>query len=83
KQNPNLLAGSVQMLPWSIGQLVQRGLAPLSEAWEMASIRPSSFMGLPTHEGIKVGAPADLVVFNWERHRIETLATYKLGQKVY
>lgn len=83
RQNPNLLAGSVQMLPWSISQLVQRGLAPLSEAWEMASIRPSSFMGLPAQAGIQVGAPADLVVFEWDGHEMETVQTYKLGQKVY
>jgi N-acetylglucosamine-6-phosphate deacetylase len=81
-QNPKLLAGSVQMLPWGIDHLVRRGLASLSEAWEMASIRPSTFMGLPSEKGLTVGAPADLVVFERDEQGISILQTYKSGKKV-
>lgn len=81
--NPKLLAGSVQMLPWGIDHAVQFGLANLSEAWEMASIRPSLFMDLPTKRGIAVGAPADVVVFERSKGKIKISQTYKSGELVY
>lgn len=82
-QNPKLLAGSVQMLPSGIHHLVRRGLVPLFEAWEMASIRPSTFMGLPSQDGLTIGAPADLVVFERDEQGISILQSYKNGKKVY
>ncbi|SDO37542.1 N-acetylglucosamine 6-phosphate deacetylase [Paenibacillus sp. yr247] len=80
KDQPNLLAGSAQMLPWGIGRLTSNGLCKLSEAWDMASLRPALFMDLPVKDGLAVGAPADIVVFRWENQRICILQTYKTGE---
>lgn len=81
--NPKLLAGSVQLLPWGIHHLVVKGLATLIEAWEMASIRPSSLMGLSTQEGLTPGAPADLVWFERKGQELSVLQTMKRGKRVY
>lgn len=81
--NEKVLAGSAQMLLWGIQHVVRRGLASLSEAWDMSSIRPSTFMGLPARAGLSVGAPADLAVFDWDGDSIQLQQTYKAGTLVY
>ncbi|MCJ8007447.1 amidohydrolase family protein [Lederbergia wuyishanensis] len=83
KENPKMLAGSAQMLKDGIGHLVKSGIATLQEAWEMASVRPSVFMGLSTLEGLSKGAIADLVVFSLEESRVNVVQTYKAGKLVY
>jgi N-acetylglucosamine-6-phosphate deacetylase len=81
--NPQLLAGSVQMLWQGVEHLAKSHLSSLSEAWEMASVRPASFMNLPQADGLTAGAPADLVVFSRERDEIRVLQTYKRGCLVH
>jgi N-acetylglucosamine-6-phosphate deacetylase len=83
KENPKLLAGSAQMLRHGIAHLVRTGIAGLSEAWEMASLRPAGFLGLASSAGIAPGAPADLVLFDWDGDRISIRTTYRQGQAVY
>lgn len=83
-ENPNLLAGSAQLLPHAINHLTSRGLASFSQAWEMASTRPATLLGLPQSSSLTEHAPADLVLFH--RHdngSIEIQQTYKSGQLVY
>jgi N-acetylglucosamine-6-phosphate deacetylase len=77
--NSHLLAGSAQALLWNIEHLVRSGLCTMEDAWEMASIRPASFIGLPAEAGITVGSPADLVVFRKEADRFRIVQTYKNG----
>jgi N-acetylglucosamine-6-phosphate deacetylase len=77
---PSLLAGSAQMLPWGIGHLVKNDLCPLPQAWDMASLRPSTYMDLPSRHGLEVGAPADLVIFDWNGDQIRIIQTYKDGR---
>jgi N-acetylglucosamine-6-phosphate deacetylase len=81
--NPKLLAGSVQMLTWGIAHLVNRGICSLADAWEMASIRPATKMGLPTAKGFQVGAPADLVLAEWKHQKVNIVQTYKNGTAVH
>jgi N-acetylglucosamine-6-phosphate deacetylase len=81
--NPQLLAGSVQMLRQGVEHLAKSHLSSLTEAWEMASVRPASFMNLPEADGLTAGAPADLVVFSRERDEIRVLQTYKRGCLVH
>ena len=81
--NPQLLAGSVQMLRQGVEHLAKSHLSSLTEAWEMASVRPASFMNLPEADGSTAGAPADLVVFSRERDEIRVLQTYKRGCLVH
>lgn len=83
EDHPQLLAGSAQTLLWAIIHLVKSGLATLPTAWQMASERPSAFMGLPTKSGIRVGAPADVVLFTQNEGKIEVTQTFKDGERVY
>ncbi|MBD2751416.1 N-acetylglucosamine-6-phosphate deacetylase [Spirosoma validum] len=80
---PNVLAGSAQPLIWGVQHLRQRQLSPLDTAWDMASVLPSRFLGLPQQQGLAIGAPADLVVFEQTNAELQILETYKAGQKVY
>ncbi|MBP1967834.1 N-acetylglucosamine-6-phosphate deacetylase [Paenibacillus aceris] len=82
-ENPGLLAGSVQLLPWGISHLVKNGLAALEDAWDMGSVRPSTFMRLPSQNGLAIGAPADLVLFELKEQRITIVQTYKQGNRVF
>ncbi len=82
-ENERILAGSAQMLLWGIEHMVNHGLASLADAWDMASIRPASFMQLPCAAGLVPGAPADFVLFHKKDKRIKLEQTYKAGQLVY
>lgn len=81
--NPNILAGSAQMLVWGVEHLLRRGLADLSGAWDMSSVRPARFMGLAAGQGLTAGAPADFVLFERNGDRIGLLETVKDGKSVY
>jgi N-acetylglucosamine-6-phosphate deacetylase len=82
--NPKLLAGSAQMLTWGIAHLVRSGLCSLDEAWDMASVRPASFMKWPAAAGLTPGAPADLVLFEkTDDGGIHILQTWKQGRLAY
>jgi N-acetylglucosamine-6-phosphate deacetylase len=82
--NDKLLAGSALMLKDSIEHMLRCGLAELPEAWDMASIRPATLMGLQVAAGIAAGAPADLVLFRkGEDSSVQIEATYKSGICVY
>lgn len=82
-ENPKLTAGSVKLLTWNIEYLVRSGICQLSEAWELASIHPAVCMNLPYQEGLTVGVPADIVLFDWAEGKIRILETYKNGNEVY
>lgn len=81
-ENPKILAGSAQMLLWGISNLVRRELCTLSEAWEMASIRPARLLDHPAQVGLSVGAPADLLLLEWNEGKAQRMATYKCGIKM-
>jgi N-acetylglucosamine-6-phosphate deacetylase len=81
--NDKLLAGSAQMLLNGIEHLTSTGLVGLTEAWDMASIRPATFMQLPAAAGLAPGAPADLILFRRIENRIQIEQTYKSGEGVY
>jgi N-acetylglucosamine-6-phosphate deacetylase len=59
------LAGSWSFTDRCIGNAVRDGGVSLSEAIEMASIRPRELLGLPINR-LEVGQPADLVLFEWD-----------------
>lgn len=83
-RQPELLAGSAQMLLWGVSHLTAAGLCGFADAWEMASIRPSELMGLATKSGLTLGAPADVVLLRkLGQNRIHIQETYKCGRLVY
>lgn len=59
--NPLALAGSASSLFQGIRHLTDSGLADFADAWDLASVRPAAYLGLPQAKGITVGAPANLV----------------------
>ncbi|WP_338044696.1 N-acetylglucosamine-6-phosphate deacetylase [Paenibacillus periandrae] len=81
--NPQLLAGSAQLLAWGIEHVTRSGLASLADAWDMASVRPATAMSLQASAGLQPGAPADLAIFRQNDDRIEIIKTYKQGRLVY
>jgi N-acetylglucosamine-6-phosphate deacetylase len=81
RDNPGMLAGSAQALPWGIAHMASRGICTLREAWEMASLRPAGFMNLQA-AGLTEGAPADLALFRWDGTEITILQSYKNGRKM-
>lgn len=82
-EQERLLAGSAQMLLWGIRQMADRGIASLADAWDMASVRPAGFMGLPAAAGLSAGAPADFVLFRSAGGKLRIEETVKAGERVY
>lgn len=59
-----LLAGAAVFLDACVAHVLNRKLATLSDAGDMASIRPRELLGLPIPK-LKVGERADFVLFKW------------------
>ncbi|WP_454190146.1 N-acetylglucosamine-6-phosphate deacetylase [Paenibacillus sp. Marseille-Q7038] len=78
--SPELLAGSAQLLTRGIEHLTRSGICRLERAWDMASVIPSSMMGLSSARGIEVGAPADVLLASWDGEQFKVLRTYKAGK---
>ncbi|WP_409341339.1 N-acetylglucosamine-6-phosphate deacetylase [Paenibacillus sp. MBLB4367] len=81
-ENPKLLAGSAQLLPWGIAHLARKGLCTLAEAWEMSSLIPASLLDLPAAAGLAKGAPADLALYDWDGNELRIARAYKNGALV-
>jgi N-acetylglucosamine-6-phosphate deacetylase len=83
ESNPSLLAGSASSILQGLEHLVRRGLAPLAEAWDFASVRAAAALGLPAAKGLRAGAPADLVVLEERSGRLALAETWKAGRRVH
>lgn len=59
--NPKTLAGSAMNLLQGVNFLLENQLTELSEAWQMASIRPQSLFN-PDFDPFQVGRQADLIL---------------------
>ncbi|WP_413737325.1 N-acetylglucosamine-6-phosphate deacetylase [Sodalis sp. RH21] len=82
--NPQLLAGSARSLLYGVNSLVRQGLATRGEAWDMASVRPSALLGMPTRFGLAVGAPLNAVALGEDpRGELTVLAAYQGGACVW
>ncbi len=83
RNNPSIFAGSSANLKECVSFLVKNNLATLSEAWEMASVRPQRLLHLdiPVFEN---GAVADLIILKRaENGQMEVIKTIKEGKQVY
>ena len=76
EDDPELLAGSVQPLINAISYLAQTGLASLSDAWNMASVRPAVYMDLQSQSGLEVGGKSNVVVFTVSDNLLTVEKTY-------
>jgi len=83
RNNPSIFAGSSANLKECVSFLFKNNLATLSEAWEMASVRPQRLL----HPDISVfenGAAADLVILQRTNDgKIKVIKTIKAGKEVY
>lgn len=80
--DPDLLAGSVQLLRDGVAHLTRSGMATLPAAWAMASVRPAGVLGVPVARGLTIGAPADLVSFDWDGNHMRIREVFKGGRPV-
>ena len=83
EHSPNMLAGSAQSLLWCVNQLVRKNISTLPEAWNMASIKPLEALFGKVTNGIEIGQPADLIVFEYINDQIKILKTIKSGEVVF
>jgi N-acetylglucosamine-6-phosphate deacetylase len=83
RNNPSIFAGSSANIKECVSFLINNNLATLSEAWEMASVRPQRLL----HSGISLfekGAVADFVVLRKiQDGQLEVVKTIKNGKEVY
>lgn len=81
-ESPQMLAGSAQSLLWCVNQLLRKHIVPLSEAWEMASLKPMEAVFGAVTNSLEIGNPADLVVFEKQNNTLKILKTIKSGLEV-
>jgi N-acetylglucosamine-6-phosphate deacetylase len=83
RNNPSIFAGSSANIKECVSFLIKNNLATLTEAWEMASVRPQRLL----HSDISVfekGAVADLVMLRrTQDNQLEVIRTIKKGMEVY
>jgi N-acetylglucosamine-6-phosphate deacetylase len=83
KSNPSILAGSASNIRSGVTFLIKNKLASLTEAWEMASVRPEKLVN-PGHRLFKEGSIADLILCRThENGELEVLKTIKHGRGVF
>jgi N-acetylglucosamine-6-phosphate deacetylase len=76
------LAGSVQMLPQMVANLVRWQLCSFEQAITLASTNPARLLGMEKDLGhISQGAKADLVL--WDKATLSPIATWIDGQLVW
>ncbi len=79
-RNAELLAGSAKSLLCCVNYLVNQKIVSLSDAWDMASVRPMSLLMEKTMDGLQVGERADLVLFEVIDNKILIKQTLKSGK---
>ncbi|REG94486.1 N-acetylglucosamine-6-phosphate deacetylase [Algoriphagus antarcticus] len=83
KSNPSILAGSASNIRSGVSFLIKNKLAALTEAWEMASVRPEKLVN-PGHRLFKEGSIADLILCRKDENgELEVLKTIKHGREVF
>ena len=81
--DPTLLAGAAAPILKGVEHLALNGLASLADAWDLASIRPATYMGLPQAKGLAAGAPADLALFDCVADSVRVRQVWKRGQAIF
>lgn len=83
KSNPSILAGSASNIRRGVSFMIKNKLASLTEAWEMASVRPEKFVN-PGHILFEEGTIADLILCKkGENGELHVLKTIKHGREVF
>lgn len=83
KSNLSILAGSASTIRSGVSFLIKNNLATLSEAWDMASIRPQKLLN-PGHILFQEGSIADLILCRIDENGdLKILKTIKHGREVF
>ncbi len=83
RNNPNIFAGSSANIKECVSFLLSNNLATLSEAWEMASVRPQKLLRADVAVFEK-GASADLMLMRKTKDgKLEVSKTIKKGKEVF
>ncbi|WP_083639100.1 N-acetylglucosamine-6-phosphate deacetylase [Algoriphagus marinus] len=83
KSNPSILAGSASNIRRGVSFMIKNKLSSLSEAWEMASVRPQKLLN-PGHILFEEGAIADLILCQMDENgELKVVKTIKHGQEVF
>ncbi|WP_026967153.1 N-acetylglucosamine-6-phosphate deacetylase [Algoriphagus terrigena] len=83
RSNPKTLAGSAMNLLQGVNFLLKHELATMSEAWEMASVRPMMLFN-PDFDPFQPGQIADLIlVRKLVDNQLKLVKTIKNGREVY
>ncbi len=82
ESNPELLAGSARPITHGINYLISHMGVQLSDAWNMASTKPSELTKI-NNLALKPGNNADLVLFSFTDNKISIQKTIKRGKVVY
>ena len=73
------LAGSIQLLPEMIRNLLNWNICSLEQAFQMATHNPAQLLGLDDHRGsLKEGYVADVLL--WHQPTMKLLATWVAGE---
>ncbi|MCE7055002.1 amidohydrolase family protein [Algoriphagus sp. AGSA1] len=84
QENPELLAGSAASLKSCLEYLVKANLATWSQAIDMASVKPLSYLTQKSSSiGLQAGNNADLILFEHKDSKMEIKKTLKAGKLVY
>lgn len=83
KNHPGMLAGSARSLIEAVGNLCSWLPDKKPLCWNLASLHPARLLGMPQQQGLRPGAPADLLMYEEKNGRPEIMATYKGGMPVY
>ena len=82
RSNPKMLAGSAMNLLQGVNFLLKNNLATLTEAWEMASIRPQKLFD-PAFDLFDPGQKADLIlVKQLPDDQLQLVKTIKNGKEI-
>jgi N-acetylglucosamine-6-phosphate deacetylase len=74
---PGLLAGSASTLPKGVNRMAE--LIPFPDAWDMGSVNASRLINPDLPYGLRVGAPADLVLLHLRNGKMEVSSVCKRG----
>jgi N-acetylglucosamine-6-phosphate deacetylase len=80
---PDLLAGSAQSLPWCIYKVLRMNILSLKDVWDMASLKPREVLAGKSQSAFKPGDPADLVRFVIDKSGLAILQTIKNGTVIH
>jgi N-acetylglucosamine-6-phosphate deacetylase len=82
RNNPSMFAGSASNLRQGVSFLLKHNLTSLTEAWEMASVRPQKLIN-PMLPVFDTGAIADLVLIDKQNDQFKIIRAIKCGREVY